>query len=137
MATNKTTYSDEDVTAFINAYVDSEQKKADSFRLLALMQAWSGCEPRLWGPTIIGFGSYHYREASGHEGDAPRIAFSPRKAAFSLYVYSPTEKSEQLLSSLGKYTMGKACIYVKKLADIRLDILEELCRESIAHVTAG
>lgn len=137
MATNKTTYSDEDVTAFINAYVDNEQKKADSFRLLALMQAWSGCEPRLWGPTIIGFGSYHYRYASGHEGDAPLIGFSPRKAAFSLYVYSPTEKSEQLLSRLGKYTMGKACIYVKKLADIRLDVLEELCRESIAHVTAG
>jgi hypothetical protein len=136
MATNKTTYSDEDVTAFINACVDNDQKKADSFRLIELMQAWSGAEPRMWGPSIVGFGSYHYKYASGHQGDAPIIGFSPRKAAISLYVYSPTEKSDQLLNSLGKFTMGKACIYVKKLADIQLDTLEALCRESMAFVQA-
>ena len=136
MATNKTTYSNDDVVAFINAYVDNDQKKSDSFQLLKLMQAWSGFEPRMWGPTIIGFGIYHYKYASGHEGDAPILGFSPRKAAFSLYVYSPTEKSTRLLDSLGKFTMGKACIYVKKLADIRLDTLEALCRESMAHVNA-
>jgi hypothetical protein len=134
MATNKTTYTDEDVTAFINAYVDSEQKKADSFQLLELMQAWSGFPPRMWGPTIIGFGSYHYKYASGHEGDAPLIGFSPRKAAISLYVYSPSEKSDELLDRLGKFKMGKACIYVKKLSDIQLDTLEALSRESMAHV---
>ena len=134
MATNKTTYTDEDVTAFINAYVDSEQKKADSFQLLELMQAWSGFPPRMWGPTIIGFGSYHYKYASGHEGDAPLIGFSPRKAAISLYVYSPSEKSAELLDRLGKFKMGKACIYVKKLSDIQLDTLEALSRESMAHV---
>lgn len=134
MATNKTTYTDEDVTAFINAYVDNEQKKADSFQLIELMQAWSGFPPRMWGPTIIGFGSYHYKYASGHEGDAPLIGFSPRKAAISLYVYSPNDKSTQLLDSLGKFTMGKACIYVKKLSDIQLDTLEALSRESMAHV---
>lgn len=136
MATNKTTYSNDDVVAFINAYVENEQKKSDSFLLLKLLQDWSGFEPRMWGPTIIGFGNYHYKYASGHEGDAPILGFSPRKAAISLYVYSPTEKSTQLLDSLGKFTMGKACIYVKKLADIRLDTLEALCLESMAHVKA-
>jgi hypothetical protein len=79
MATNKTTYSNDDVVAFINAYVENEQKKSDSFQLLKLLQDWSGFEPRMWGPTIIGFGNYHYKYASGHEGDAPILGFSPEK----------------------------------------------------------
>ena len=98
------------------------------------MKEWSGAEPKMWGPTIIGFDNYHYKYASGHEGDAPILGFSPRKAAFSLYVYSPTEKSELLLADLGKYKMAKACIYVKKLSDINVSVLGELCKESIAHI---
>ncbi len=134
MATTKTTYTEVNVADFINSYVDSEQKKADAFRLVDLMREWSGFEPKMWGPTIIGFGNYHYKYASGHEGDAPIIGFSPRKAEFSLYVYSPTEESEKLLESFGKFKMGKSCIYVKRLADINLDALEKMCRESIAYI---
>ncbi len=83
MATkNKTTETEVDVRDFVNSYVDNEIKKADSFQLIELMTKWSGFEPKMWGPTIIGFGSYHYKYASGHEGDAPLIGFSPRKAEF-------------------------------------------------------
>jgi hypothetical protein len=131
MAKNKTTATEVSVTDFINTFVDNEQKKKDSLRLVELMREWSGCEAYMWGPTIIGFGSYHYKYASGHEGDAPLIGFSPRKAEFSLYVYSPGEGNEHLLDDLGKFKMGKACIYVKKLSDINIDALEKLCKTSI------
>ncbi len=134
MAKNKTTETEVDVTEFIDSYVDNEQKKIDSHRLTELMVQWSGFKPKMWGPTIIGFGSYHYKYASGHEGDAPMLGFSPRKAQFSLYVYSKTPKSDELLKDLGKFKMGKACIYIKKLADIDISILEKLCKESIAYL---
>ncbi len=134
MAKTKTAYTGIDVMDFVNSYVDNEQKKADSFRLIELMQEWSGCEPKMWGPTIIGFGNYHYKYASGHEGDAPILGFSPRKAAFSLYVFSATERSEKLLADLGKFKMSKACIYVKKLSDINISTLQELCIESIKYI---
>lgn len=134
MAKTKTTYTGKSVTEFISTWVGSDQKKADSFRLIELMQEWTGFEPQMWGPTIIGFGSYHYKYASGHEGDAPLLGFSPRKAAFSLYVYSATETSKKLLTGLGKYKMGKACIYVNKLDDINLSALHELCKESVKYI---
>lgn len=134
MAKTKTTYTGKDVTDFVNSYVDNKQKKADSFRLMELMQEWSGSEPMMWGPSIIGFGNYHYKYASGHEGDAPVLGFSPRKAALTLYVYSETEKSKSLLADLGKYKMSKACIYVKKLSDINASALKELCIESINYI---
>ena len=131
---NKTNYTGADVTDFINLYVDNEQKKADSFQLIELMSKWSGFEPKMWGPTIIGFGNYHYKYASGHEGDAPILGFSPRKAEFSLYVFVPTEESKHLLHDLGKFKMGKSCIYVKKLSDINIPTLEKLCKTAIAYV---
>jgi hypothetical protein len=131
---NKTNETKVSVTDFINSFADSEKKKADSFQLIELMRKWSGFEPKMWGPTIIGFGSYHYKYASGHEGDAPMIGFSPRKAEFSLYVYSAVEESKPLLNELGKYKMGKACIYAKKLSDINIPILEKMCRISIAYI---
>lgn len=135
MATkNKTVETTVSVTDFIHSFVDKEEKKQDSFRLIELMREWSGCEPKMWGPTIIGFGSYHYTYESGHEGDMPLIAFSPRKAEFSLYVYSPTEESNAILDDLGKFKKGKACIYVKKLSDINIGILEKLSKLSIAYV---
>jgi len=134
MAKNKTTETAISVSDFINAFVENDQKKADSFRLVELMTEWSGCEPKMWGPTIIGFGSYHYKYASGYEGDAPLIGFSPRKAEFSLYVYSPVEGQKHHLENLGKFRMGKACIYVKKLSDIDIKTLEELCRGTIAYL---
>jgi len=134
MAKNKTTQTEIDVNDFINSYVDNEQKKLDSNKLIELMEKWSGFKPRMWGPTIIGFGRYHYKYASGHEGNAPLLGFSPRKAQFSLYIYSKTKKSDELLKSFGKFKMGKACIYIKKLADIDISILEKLCLETIAYL---
>jgi len=131
---NKTTETAVNVIDFINSFVEDEQKKADSLQLIELMSEWSGFEPKMWGPTIIGFGSYHYKYASGHEGDAPMLGFSPRKAAFSLYVYSPTEDNKHLLDNLGKFKISKACIYVKKVADISVPILEKICRDSIAYL---
>lgn len=135
MATKtKTTETDVDVFGFLNAFVDSEQKKQDSIRLIELMQKWSGFKPKMWGPTMIGFGSYHYKYASGHEGDAMLIGFSPRKAEFSLYVSAPGNDNKQLLDKLGKYKMGKACIYFKKLSDLNLDILEKLSKATIQYI---
>ena len=90
MATkNKTTETLVNVIDFINSFVDEEQKRQDSFRLIEFMKEWSGFEPKMWGPTMIGFGSYHYKYASGHEGDSMLIGFSPRKSEFSLYVTAP------------------------------------------------
>ncbi len=134
MAKTKTTYTGEDVLNFVNTYVENDLKKADSFQLIELMKTWSGFEPKMWGPTIIGFGNYHYKYASGHEGDAPIIGFSPRKAEFSLYVYAPTERSKLLLDELGKYKMGKSCIYMKKLSDINILSLKGLCEETIKFI---
>lgn len=123
-----------DVYEFINAFANSEQKKKDSFELIKILQDITDEAPRMWGPSIIGFGSYHYKYKSGHEGDAPVLGFSPRKAAFSLYIYSDTEKSKSILSDLGKYKMAKACIYVNKLADINIPVLKELCIETIKYL---
>ena len=134
MAENKTKEMEVSVTDFINSYVTHEQKKADSFQLIELMRKWSTFEPRMWGPTIIGFGRYHYKYESGHEGNAPLLGFSPRKAKFSFYVYSNTKESELLLEDLGKFKMGKACIYVNKLADINISVLEKLCMETIKYL---
>lgn len=131
MAKIKTTYTAQNVSDFINSFVENEQKKADSWQLIKLFSDWSGAEPIMWGPSIIGFGNYHYKYASGHEGDAPVLSFSPRKDALTLYIYSDTEKNQQLLTQLGKYKKSKACIYVKKLSDIHIDILKEICLESI------
>ena len=135
MATNKnkTTETEVNVIDFINSFVDNEQKKQDSFRLIELMREWSGFEPKMWGPTMIGFGSYHYRYASGHEGDAMLVGFSPRKAEFSLYVSAPGNDNKKLLNELGKYKMGKACIYFKKLTDLNLDTLEKLSKATIKY----
>lgn len=135
MATkNKTTETEVNVTDFINSFVDNEQKKQDSFRLIELMREWSGFEPKMWGPTMIGFGSYHYKYATGHEGDAMLIGFAPRKAAFSLYVNTPGKDDKKLLDALGKYKMAKACIYFKKLTDLNLDALEQLSKASIEYI---
>ena len=99
------------------------------------MKSWSGYEPKMWGVSIIGFGSNHYKYSSGHEGDAPLIGFSPRKAEFSLYVFSLTPENRHLLHGLGKFKMAKACMYVKKLSDINLSVLEQLCKTNIQYIT--
>lgn len=128
---NKTTETEVNVTDFINSYVENEEKKADSFQLIELMSKWSGTEPKMWGPTIIGFGNYHYKYTSGQEGNSMLIGFSPRKAAFSLYLTTSSGEDNELLQQLGKFKMGKACIYVKKIVDIDLNVLEKICNETI------
>lgn len=136
MAKNKTTETEVSVTDFIHAFADSEQKIKDSFELIALMSRVSGYEPKMWGPSIVGFGNYHYKYASGHEGDAPLLGFSPRKAAISLYVHSAIKEQEPYLERLGKYKIAKACIYIKKLSDINQDALIELMKSSVNYITS-
>ncbi len=132
MAELKTKQNDADVKDFINSYADTQQKKEDSFEILRLMQDFTGYEPRMWGTSIIGFGSYHYKsERSRQEGDWMLVGFSPRKSAISLYVYSGCAGQEELLKDLGKFKMGKSCIYIKKLSDINQEILEKLVKSSI------
>ena len=137
MAELKTQKNDANVTDFINTFADTEQKRKDAFELLKLMQDFTGYEPKMWGPSIIGFGSYHYKsERSRQEGDWPLVGFSPRKAAISLYVFSGTEEQEKLLKDLGKFTMGKGCIYVKKLSDINQDVLKKMMKSTIDFLQA-
>lgn len=135
MAELKTQKTDADVGEFINSFAATDQKRKDSFELLKLMQDFTGFEPKMWGGSIIGFGSYHYKsERSRQEGDWPLVGFSPRKAAISLYVFSGLKEHEHLLEGLGKFKMGKACIYVKKLSDINADVLETLVKETLSYL---
>ncbi len=133
MAKNKTTETEQSVIDFINAVPD-EAKRKDAFELLKIMETQTQFEPKMWGPSIIGFGSYHYKYASGHEGDAPLAAFSPRKDAVSLYLNSDFENKEELLSKFGKHKAGKGCIYIKKLTDIDIEILKQMISLSIASI---
>lgn len=133
MGKNKTTETETSVLDFINTFVDDEAKKNDAFELLKIMQNVTGFAPKMWGPSIIGFGSYHYKYASGHEGDAPLVGFSPRKAAVSLYIYL-SENKEELLSKFGKHKASKGCIYIKKLTDIDLEILKIMISTSVKEL---
>lgn len=132
MAELKTKQHDADVLEFIQAFADTEQKKNDSIALLRLMQDVTGYPPKMWGASIIGFGQYHYKsDRSRQEGDWLLVGFSPRKAAISLYVYSGCAGQEELLQDLGKFKMGKACIYIKKLSDIDQEVLKKLMKSTI------
>jgi len=130
MAENKTKPTQQSVAAFIDALADPV-KCADAKALVKLMQRLTGEKPWMWGPSIIGFGSCHYTYESGREGDVPVACFSPRKAAIVLYSLLGAG-SEALLAKLGKYTTGKGCLYIKKLADVDLKVLEELIAKSVA-----
>jgi hypothetical protein len=137
MAEIKTKQTDADVSEFIKTFADTEQKRNDSFELVKLMKDITGFEPKMWGPSMIGFGSYHYKsERSRQEGDWPLVGFSPRKAAISLYVLSWGVDHGHLLDDLGKFTMGKGCIYIKKLSDINQEVLKKLMRATIDHLQA-
>ncbi len=137
MSEIKTRPTGNDVDEFIRSFADTEQKKKDSFELVNLMRELTGEEPKMWGPSIIGFGTYHYKsEKSRQEGDWPIVGFSPRKAAISLYVYTGSPEHEHLLKDLGKFKMGKACIYVKKLSDIDRETLKRLILETVSYMQA-
>lgn len=131
MAQNKTQFTSEDVYAFIDSFASTEQKRRDSLELVQFFQNLINEKPQMYGPSIIGFGRYDYKYKSGHEGNAPILAFSPRKSAITLYVYSDSEKNSKLLGELGKCKVTKGCIYIQKLSDIRMEILVEICKETI------
>jgi hypothetical protein len=130
MSELKTKKNEASVIDFINQ-VEDEQKRADSFKLIEIMERLAGAPAKMWGGSIIGFGEYHYKYKSGREGDWMLVGFSPRKANISIYTMCDVESNKDLLDQLGKYKNGKSCIYVKQLSDINQDILEQLIVESI------
>jgi hypothetical protein len=131
MAQNKTKPTSASVAAFIEAVPD-ETKRADARALINLMQSASGEKPKMWGPSIIGFGSIPYKYDSGREGDMPLIGFSPRKAASVLYGVAGFSGADALLAKLGKHTTGKGCLYIKKLADVDQKVLERMIVKAVA-----
>ena len=133
MADNKTQPTKLSVAGFIDGLTD-QTRKADAKVLIKLMQGATGEKATMWGPSIIGFGSRHYKYDSGREGDMPVVAFSPRKAATVLYSVMGFSGSEELLGKLGKHTTGKGCLYIKKLADVDQKVLEEMVGKSVAAI---
>lgn len=133
MYEQKTKETDSSVTEFIEN-VDNPKKRQDAYKLLDIFTETTGYNPKMWGPSIIGFGSYHYKYETGHEGDAPLVGFSPRKAKISLYFAPGDSKREELLKEFGKHTSGKACVYINKVADIDIGVLKELIHESVTFL---
>src|SRR5580700_11516067 len=131
MADNKTKPTKLSVAAFIDGLADPA-RHADAKALVKMMQSAAGEKPRMWGPSIIGFGSYHYRYESGREGDMPLIGFSPRKVATVLYNLTGPDDCKVLLAKLGKHTTGKGCLYIKKLADVDQQVLRAMAVKSVA-----
>ena len=125
--------TDADVVEFIEA-VNHPKKREDAYRLLEMFEQTSGYKAKMWGPSIIGFGTYHYKYASGHEGDAPLVGFSPRKAKISLYIATGDATRDETLKRLGKYTVGKSCVYITKVDDINEDVLKEMITKSIVFI---
>ena len=129
----KTRATEVSVADFIAA-VENPKRRADAEVLCALFEEISGEPPKMWGPSIIGFGSYHYRYASGHEGDAPRLGFSPRKAQTVLYVMSGVKGQDEMIARLGKVKSSVSCIYVNRLDQIDLGVLREMAVASLAQM---
>jgi hypothetical protein len=135
MSANKTVPTGKSVTEFLEA-ISLPQKKADAYELLEMMKSITGEEPVMWGPSIIGFGSYHYRYESGREGDMLLTGFSPRAQNFSLYVGAGSERNKKLLQKLGKHSIGKSCLYIKRLSDVDRNVLKEIIKTSYQHYKA-
>jgi len=130
MAENKTKATKVSFASFLEG-VDGDERRKDCKAIAQLMKRVTGKPPVMWGPSIVGFGSYHYKYDSGHEGDSCVVGFSPRKTDLTLYLSSELPGREALLKKLGKHKSGRACVYVKKLADVDLEVLEELIRRSV------
>ena len=133
MAELKTKRNKGDVETFLNNVPD-EKKRQDSFTVLELMKQVTGKKPEMWGDSIVGFGSYHYKYASGREGDWFVTGFSPRKQNLTLYIMPGFDIYDTLLSKLGKHSTGKSCLYIKKIEDVDVDVLKELVKQSVAHM---
>ncbi len=129
----KTKLNDASVEDFINA-VEDEAIRADCFEVAKMMKQATKAEPKMWGSSIVGFGSYHYKGASGREGDWMLVGFSPRKQNLTLYIMAGFDGYPELLKKLGKFSTGKSCLYIKKLADVDKKVLKELVSESIQYM---
>ena len=135
MAELKTQVSGASVAAFIAA-IDDPQQRADAKKIAALMRAATGSRARMWGTSIVGFGSYHYKYASGREGDWPLLGFSPRKQNLSIYIMAGFAGSRTLLAKLGKHKTGKSCLYIRRLDDVDTAVLKQLIDASVRHMRA-
>jgi len=133
MAELKTKLNKASVEKFLNSVKD-EQKRQDSFKILEMMKKITKEEPKMWGPSIIGFGKYHYKYASGHEGDMCMAGFSPRKEALTIYILPGFEKNKSVMEKLGKYKTGKSCLYIKKLDDVDTNVLRQLISNSYKYM---
>ena len=129
MAENKTKKNDGSVQEFLDS-VDNPKRQADAFKILDLMKDVTGEEPVMWGKSLVGFGSYDYKYASGREGSWFRVGFSPRKASMTLYIMPGFDRYDELLGELVKYKIGKSCLYINKLEDVNFDVLRELVKQS-------
>lgn len=136
VAENKTKPTQLSVTAFIDSLpggtLPDREKRADALALVKLMHSATGEKPKMWGSSIVGFGTYHYIYESGREGDVPLIGFSPRKAAIVLYSATSFDGAEAILAKLGKHSTGKGCLYIKKMADVDKKVLGELLSKAVA-----
>jgi hypothetical protein len=133
VAENKTKATGASVTAFINS-IDDRQKRADVRKVAAMMRKATGKRARMWGPSIVGYGTYHYKYESGREGDFLITGFSPRKQALTVYVIPGFSHFDTLMKKLGKYKTGRSCLYIKHLSDIDEKILEQLINRSVKHM---
>ncbi len=133
MSERKTQRNDASVEGFLSR-VENDMRRNDSFVVLDLMGKITGDKPAMWGTSIVGFGSYHYKYASGREGDSPIVGFSPRKQSLTLYVMDGIDKYGALLGRLGKHKTGKVCLYINKLEDVDQDVLAKLIQQSVAFV---
>jgi Domain of unknown function (DU1801) len=129
----KTKPTEVSVTAYIDAVAD-EIQRADALKIAAMMERLSGHKPRMWGPSIIGYGNYHYKYDSGHEGDMCRIGFSPRKGQTVIYLVEGFARQTELLARLGRHKTGKSCLYITRLSGVDEEVLTELCTESLAYM---
>ncbi len=136
MAENKTQRNDGDVMAYLES-VENKRRREDSLALLKMMEEATGEPAEMWGTSIVGFGSYHYRYESGREGDMMLTGFAPRKASLSLYIMGGHERYEALMAKLGKHRTGSSCVYINKLADVDLDVLRELIVESVEYMRSA
>jgi hypothetical protein len=133
MAKNKTTENAHSVEDFLLSIKD-ETKRKDSFELIKILKKQTGLEPKMWGPSIIGFGSHHYKYESGREGDSPNIAFSPRASSIAIYLSANFENRNILLENFGKHKTDKGCVHIKTIADIDKNILTKMVANHIKHI---
>ena len=133
MAKNKTSETLQSVQDFLNGVKD-EKKRNDSYSLIEIIKNQIGFEPKMWGPSIVGFGNYHYKYESGHEGDSPIVSFSPRASAITLYLSGHFENRNELLAKLGNHKTEKGCIYIKTLENINIEVLEKMIINHVIHI---